>query len=34
MKIETLILENFRNYSQKKIEFSEGVNVILGENGI
>ena len=34
MKIDSLLLENFRNYEQKKIEFSEGVNVILGENGI
>jgi len=34
MKIQSLSLENFRNYEQKKIKFSEGVNVILGENGI
>lgn len=34
MQIHSLVLENFRNYDQKKIEFSGGVNVILGENGV
>lgn len=34
MKIQSLSLENFRNYSQKTIEFSGGVNLILGENGV
>lgn len=34
MKIQSLALQNFRNYSEKKIIFSEGVNVFMGENGV
>lgn len=32
MKIDSLFLENFRNYSWAKCEFDPGVNLILGEN--
>jgi DNA replication and repair protein RecF len=34
MKICSLFLENFRNYSSKEIHFSPGVNIIIGENGV
>ncbi len=33
MKIESLLLEHFRNYDHKEVVFSEGVNVFVGENG-
>ena len=32
MKIKSLYLKNFRNYSEEKFEFSGGVNVLSGEN--
>jgi DNA replication and repair protein RecF len=32
MKIETLQLINFRNYQNLDIQFSDGVNIFLGEN--
>nr|MBO4517941.1 AAA family ATPase [Clostridia bacterium] len=32
MKIKSLTLKNFRNYSDEKIEFGEGVNILTGEN--
>jgi len=34
MFLARLELTNFRNYSQKIFEFSDGINVIYGENGI
>ena len=33
MRIKSLYLENFRNYSRQTFGFSEGLNVICGENG-
>lgn len=32
MKIDSLQLENFRNYSEFSLEFDEGVNLIMGRN--
>lgn len=34
MKINKLKLVNFRNYKQIEIEFSKGVNIIIGDNGV
>ena len=34
MKINKLRLVNFRNYDQVEVEFSKGVNIILGDNGV
>ena len=34
MKINTLRLVNFRNYHETEIEFSKGVNIIVGDNGV
>lgn len=33
MQVERLELQNFRNYRTLSIDFSEGVNIIYGENG-
>lgn len=33
MKINNLKLVNFRNYDQVEVEFSKGVNIIIGDNG-
>lgn len=33
MQIESLELENFRNYQSLSIRFAEGINIIYGENG-
>ena len=33
MWIKSLQLEAFRNYSQLAVEFTEGINLIIGENG-
>lgn len=33
MILKTLILENFRNIECEKIEFTEGVNLLVGKNG-
>ncbi|WP_067930450.1 DNA replication/repair protein RecF [Alicyclobacillus kakegawensis] len=33
MVIEQLTLSDFRNYTRQQLEFSPGVNVLLGENG-
>lgn len=33
MYINSINLQNFRSYSEKTVEFSSGVNLILGENG-
>ena len=33
MHIESLYLENFRNYREINIPFSKGTNLILGNNG-
>ena len=32
MKIKSLTLKNFRNYTDEKLEFSDGVNILTGEN--
>lgn len=32
MKIESLVLKNYRNYQSQKINFSEGLNVLVGKN--
>ncbi len=32
MKIESLVLKNYRNYQSQKIDFSEGLNVLVGKN--
>ncbi|MDR2832483.1 MAG: DNA replication/repair protein RecF [Streptococcaceae bacterium] len=32
MKIDTLQLVNFRNYSQVQLDFSDSINIFLGEN--
>ncbi len=34
MILNTLILTNFRSYSERKFEFSPGVNMIVGPNGV
>ena len=34
MKINKLKLVNFRNYKETEIEFSKGVNIIVGDNGV
>lgn len=34
MLLRSLILKNFRNYSSLNISFSEGVNLIVGDNGM
>lgn len=33
MKITGIALHNFRNYTEKTLEFSDGINVICGKNG-
>ena len=33
MKINSISLKNFRNYSQSKIELSPRINLFLGNNG-
>lgn len=33
MKIKTLTLNNFRNYTQETFEFADGLNVLTGANG-
>ena len=32
MYLENLVLHDFRNYADLTINFSQGVNVLLGEN--
>ena len=32
MNIKTLVLKNFRNYSEQTIAFSSGVNILVGAN--
>ncbi len=32
MKIQSLVLKNYRNYSAQKIDFSDGLNVLVGKN--
>lgn len=32
MRIKNLFLKNFRNYSQERFEFTEGLNVLFGKN--
>ena len=32
MRIQTLQLNHFRNYSEQYVEFSDGINVFIGEN--
>lgn len=34
MHLQQLILINFRNYSDAELEFSEGINCIVGKNGV
>lgn len=34
MKIKSLKLLNFRNYKELNLEFSEGINIFIGENGV
>lgn len=34
MKINKIKLVNFRNYKETEIEFSKGVNIIVGDNGV
>ena len=34
MIVKNLLLRNYRNYSNKQLEFKPGINVILGENGV
>ena len=33
MYLKSIILKNFRNYSEERIEFNENINVFYGENG-
>ena len=33
MVVEKIYLQNFRNYETEEVEFSEGVNLIYGDNG-
>lgn len=33
MKVKNIYVKNFRNYKEEKIEFSDNVNIIYGENG-
>ena len=32
MKVNELRLRNFRNYGKVDVQFSDGVNVLIGEN--
>ena len=32
MRIKNLVLKNFRNYTEERFEFSEGLNVLYGKN--
>ena len=32
MKINSIVLENFRNYKQLELDFNPGRNIIVGEN--
>jgi DNA replication and repair protein RecF len=32
LRIEQLILEDFRNYERAKVSFAEGINVVIGQN--
>ena len=32
MRLSNLKLKNFRNYHEKKLEFSPNINVLIGEN--
>lgn len=34
MRLKSLKLENFRNYEKVDLEFSPGVNIIIGDNGV
>ena len=34
MKIKTLALQNFKNYENLALEFSEGIQLFLGQNGM
>ncbi len=34
MKLHSLYLKNFRGYREEMIDFSEGMNVIIGKNDI
>jgi DNA replication and repair protein RecF len=33
MYLESIFLENFKNYQKEKFEFLEGINCVVGENG-
>ena len=33
MYIKSLYLNNFRNYESVKVDFKNGINIIVGENG-
>lgn len=33
MFVNNLVLENYRNYAAAQVEFSEGINVVIGDNG-
>ena len=32
MRLESLVLKNYRNYKAQKLEFSDGLNVLVGKN--
>ena len=34
MRIKSLKLLNFRNYKELNLDFSEGINIFIGENGV
>ena len=33
MNIQSLHIKNFKNFEDKKLEFAEGFNLIVGDNG-
>ena len=33
MFIKSIYLDNFRNYKSLKVDFKNGINIIVGENG-
>ncbi len=34
MRVDKLVLKNFRNYEEETLEFTEGTNIIYGKNGM
>ena len=34
MRVDRLVLKNFRNYEDETLDFTDGVNIIYGKNGM